>query len=107
MNSKTKNGQSELGKEVASKAALKLKAQQSKKRNFWTGVGMFGLVGWSVAIPTLLGAATGIWLDKHFPGDHSWTLTFLLGGIILGCLNAWYWVDKENKAIHKDQENDE
>ena len=26
---------------------------------------MTGLIGWSVAIPTLLGAALGMWLDKH------------------------------------------
>lgn len=107
MEDKTQNEPSDLSKEVASKAALKLKAQRRKKRNFWAGVGMFGLVGWSVAAPTLLGAALGIWLDKRYPGEHSWTLTLLLGGIVLGCLNAWYWVDKENKAIHKDLEDDE
>jgi predicted F0F1-ATPase subunit len=25
---------------------------------------MMGLIGWSVAIPTLLGAALGLWLDS-------------------------------------------
>lgn len=107
MDSQPKNGSSGLSKEVASKAALKRKAQRRKKRNFWAGVGMFGLVGWSVVVPALLGAALGMWLDKNYPGVHSWTLTCLLGGIFLGCLNAWYWVDKENKAIHKDLEDDE
>lgn len=107
MEEKNQNGQSELGKEVASKAARKLKAQREKKYNFWAGVSVFGLVGWSVAVPSLLGAALGIWLDDRYPGAHSWTLTCLLAGIILGCFNAWYWVDKENKAIHKDLEDDE
>jgi len=33
---------------------------------------MMGLIGWSVAIPTLLGAALGLWLDgtirERIPG---------------------------------------
>jgi ATP synthase protein I len=101
------DGQSELSREIAAKAARKLRNQRRKKPHFWTGVGMFGLVGWSVAVPALLGVALGIWLDNHYPSPHSWTLAGLLAGIVLGCFNAWYWVDKENKAIHKDLEDDE
>ena len=58
---------------------------------------MFGLVGWSVAIPTLLGVALGLWLDARFPGRPSWTLTFLIIGAALGCLNAWYWIKQESQ----------
>jgi ATP synthase protein I len=69
---------------------------------------MMGLVGWSVVVPTLLGAALGIWLDKHHPGEHGWTLALLMAGLSLGCLNAWRWVAKEDKAIRDEQEaNDE
>ncbi len=57
---------------------------------------MFGLVGWSVAIPTLIGIAVGVWLDRRWPGQVSWTLTFLIIGVALGCLNAWYWVKQES-----------
>ncbi len=98
---------SDFNRNIASKASRKLKAQRKKDRSLWTGVKMFGLVGWSVATPTLLGAALGAWLDKRYPGPHSWTLTLLLIGIISGCINAWYWVQKESKAIHRDMENDE
>lgn len=56
------------------------------------GLGMIGMVGWSVAIPTLLGIAAGTWMDRTWPSGHSWTLTLLFAGVILGCLNAWYWV---------------
>jgi ATP synthase protein I len=58
---------------------------------------MFGLVGWSVAIPTLIGIAIGLWLDRRWPGEVSWTLTFLILGITLGCLNAWYWIKQESR----------
>ena len=87
------------------KETRKLKAQQKVTQTVWSGLGMMGLVGWSVAVPTLLGAVLGIWLDKRYPGIHSWTLTLLIIGLVVGCLNAWYWVAKEDKAIRKEQES--
>jgi len=62
-----------LSQEVGAKAARKLRAQRHVTRTVWFGLGMMGLIGWSVAIPTLLGAAFGIWLDNRHPGSHSWT----------------------------------
>ena len=67
---------------------------------------MMGLIGWSVVVPTLLGAALGIWLDNHYPGAYSWTLTLLVTGLVIGCLNAWHWVVKEDKEMQDEQEND-
>ncbi len=91
-------------KEVGSKETRKLKAQRKTTLTVWSGLGMMGLVGWSVAVPTLLGAALGIWLDKRYPGIHSWTLTLLIIGMVIGCLNAWHWVAKEDREIQEEQE---
>ena len=93
-----------FSQEVGAKAARKLKAQRSKQ-GVWFGLGMMGLIGWSVVVPTLLGAAFGIWLDKRNPGHLSWTLTFLVIGLVIGCLNAWHWVSKEDKEMRDEQEN--
>ncbi|MBA3024250.1 MAG: F0F1 ATP synthase subunit [Sideroxydans sp.] len=96
-----------LGQEIGEKAARKLKARNSTQ-GIWFGLGMMGLVGWSVVVPTLLGAALGIWLDKHYPGTHSWTLMLLVIGLGLGCFNAWHWVAKEDKEMGEEQnDNDE
>ena len=93
--------------QVGAKAVRKLKARKSTQ-GVWFGLGMMGLIGWSVAVPTLLGAALGIWLDKHHPGKHAWTLALLVGGLMIGCLNAWHWVAKEEKAMRDEQgDNDE
>ena len=54
---------------------------QRPRQGIWFGLGMMGLIGWSVVVPTLLGAALGIWLDKHYPGTHSWTLALLVVGL--------------------------
>jgi ATP synthase protein I len=72
----------------------------------WFGLGMFGLVGWSFAIPFLLLLGFGIWLDSKTGGDISWTLTFLTIGVILGALNAWLWVSRERKKIEEEHSND-
>ncbi len=90
---------------VGSKETQKLKEKGKSKHGVLFGLGMFGLVGWSVAVPTLLGAFLGIWLDKHFPGKQSWTLTLLLIGLIVGCVTAWHWLSQEDKEIHKDKED--
>jgi len=96
-----------LGQTIGAKAARKLKARRQRKQGVWVGLGMMGLVGWSVVVPTLLGAALGIWLDKHYPSSHPWTLALLMAGLVLGCVNAWVWVDKEDKAMHEAQEEEE
>jgi len=87
-----------FGSAVNKKAARKIRARKERERAILSWLGMMGLVGWSVAIPTLVGLASGIWLDKRFPGENiSWTLTFLIIGVALGCLQAWYWVQRESR----------
>jgi ATP synthase protein I len=86
-----------LADSVGRRAERKLRARREHRRTAWFGLGMFGLVGWSVAIPTLAGIALGLWLDARWRGQPSWTLTFLLIGVGLGCLNAWYWVRQESR----------
>ena len=71
---KTEENKPSLGAQVGIKAARKLKARRIGAQGIWFGVSLMGLIGWSVSIPTLLGIALGVWLDKHHPGRHSWTL---------------------------------
>lgn len=96
-----------LVEQVGSRAARKLKAQRNVTRGVWFGLGMMGLVGWSVAIPTLLGAALGVWLDRRYPGGRSWALALLMAGLVIGCFNAWHWVIKEDQAMQDEQEDED
>ena len=104
---KTSKNEPTFAGQVGAKAARKLKARRNSARGVWFGLGMMGLVGWSVAVPTLLGAALGIWLDKHHPGKHAWTLALLVVGLAIGCLNAWHWVAKEEKEMRDEQEDND
>ncbi|MEZ5738047.1 MAG: AtpZ/AtpI family protein [Burkholderiaceae bacterium] len=73
-----------------------------------SALGTMGLVGWSVAVPTLLGSALGLWLDARYPGERSWTLALLVAGLVLGCINAWHWLVREGRAIQENEkENDD
>jgi len=81
--------------QIGEKEARKLKARQEKHQSIWFGLGMFGIVGWSVAVPTLIGIAIGCWLDSKLESNISWCLTFLFGGIATGAAIAWNWLKKE------------
>lgn len=93
-----------FSREVHLKEARKLKARRRGAPHVWSGLGMIGLIGWSVVAPTLLGAMLGMWLDDHYPSRHSWTLALLIAGVMLGCLNAWRWVAREEKRIREDKD---
>lgn len=82
---------------IRSRAERKAKARAAGKPGVWFGLGMFGLVGWAVAVPTLMGIVLGLWLDRIAPAAFSWTLALLLAGVTLGCFNAWLWIEKERR----------
>jgi ATP synthase protein I len=92
-----RNDDSLFAQQVASKAARKLKAQREGGQGVWSGLAMFGAVGWSVAVPTIVGAMLGRWWDRRHPGGHSWTLVLLVAGLVIGCANAWRWIGEEGK----------
>jgi len=87
---------------VGKKAYRRIKARRNRDRNVWFGLGMFGMVGWTIAITTVIGVVIGLWIDRTWPGPYSWTLTLLFIGLIIGCINAWYWINKESRLDDDD-----
>ena len=99
------NSRKNFSDEIGVKALRKIKARQSKQ-SVWFGLGMMGLVGWSIVVPTLIGAALGWWIDERYPNKHAWTLSLLIAGLMIGCWNAWQWICKEDKEINNEEENE-
>lgn len=95
-----------FGKKVEKRVQRKLKALDNDKKSVWFGLGMMGIVGWTIVVPTLLGAMLGIWLDEKYPETFSWTLTGLVLGLLAGCLIAWRWVSKEHQEINQNDDNE-
>lgn len=93
-----------ITREVELREKRMLKARRTKMQSVWMGLGFFGLIGWSIVVPTLLGAGIGRWLDATYSGERSWTLTLLVAGLSLGCLNAGHWIIKEQRHIKSEQE---
>lgn len=92
----------QLSEDVQRKAHRRLIARRQPERGPLYWVALFGLVGWAVAVPAVAGVAAGIWLDNRFEGEVSWTLTMLFLGVIVGCVNAWYWVRRESRDDGQD-----
>lgn len=85
-------------REISRKTRRMEKARARRDPSAWYGFGMFGMVGWAVAVPVVAGTALGLWIDARWPGETSWTLVCLLAGAALGALNAWYWVQREGRG---------
>ncbi len=86
-----------FGSTVGRKERRKVRARRDEDRSVWFWLGMMGLVGWSVALPTVIGVAVGAWLDSLIVGRISWTLTGLIVGATIGCVVAWFWVKRESR----------
>lgn len=97
----TRADEAGLRSTIDEKERRKLRARRESSSSVWFGLGMFGLVGWSVAIPTLIGIAVGVYIDTAYPSQYSWTLMGLVLGVLLGCLNAWLWVRRERRSIEE------
>lgn len=96
MNKKKKSSEEELLEKIKKESEKKIKAREEGDQVMF-GLGLFGIVGWSVAIPTVIGIAIGVFLDKKFNQSFSWTLTLLFAGVILGSFNAWRWIKEKTE----------
>jgi ATP synthase protein I len=90
----------EFARRIARRRKRMLRGKYEGGRGAWMGFGMFGVVGWSVVTPAVLGTLLGVWMDEAYPGPRSWTLTLLFIGVVFGCLLAWYWVKWEGRDLH-------
>ena len=97
---------SQFIKNVEEQSKRKLSSKKHPD-NVWFGLGMMGLIGWSIIVPTLLGAVIGSWLDKNHTNSKSWTLALIVGGLSIGCLNAWHWMSRQHQNIRDQQGNDD
>ncbi|MCC7546640.1 MAG: AtpZ/AtpI family protein [Burkholderiales bacterium] len=96
-----------LGEKIGARESRKVRVRSTRDRTLWHGLRAAGIVGWSVAVPTVAGVLLGLWIDRNWPGEFSWSLALLLGGVALGCLNAWYWVNQESRMIEKEETEQE
>jgi len=73
---------------VGEKQRRMLRAR-GERTGLWSAIAILGVIGWSVVIPTLIGVAAGVWLDRRWPEPFSWAITLLIAGLAIGCASAW------------------
>jgi ATP synthase protein I len=81
-------GAERMIRQVGAEQDRMVRARQ-RENGSWTSIAILGVVGWSVAVPTLAGVAIGVWIDHRWPSRFSWTLMLLIGGLVFGCVSAW------------------
>ncbi|MFA5627236.1 MAG: AtpZ/AtpI family protein [Thiohalomonadaceae bacterium] len=74
------------------------KARATRGASPLRGFGTFGIIGWSVAVPTVAGALLGLWLERVAPQTFSWPLALMLAGMVVGIIIAWSWIEKEGRV---------
>jgi ATP synthase protein I len=79
------------------KSAKELMKARKEKAGFWHYASMIGVGGWLFVVPVVAGAYLGKFLDKKMRGGISWTLTFIILGIVFGIYNIWYFYIRESE----------
>lgn len=87
--------QDKSAKDIGQRARRMKQARDNPGPSPLRGIGAFGIIGWSVAVPTVGGAFLGLWLDRIAPQAFSWTIALILGGVAIGALIAWGWIERE------------
>jgi ATP synthase protein I len=83
-----------LVRQVEAKQQRMVRARNDKDA-VWRSLSVIGIVGWSVVVPTLVGVALGVWIDKRWPSRFSWALILMISGLMLGSANAWLRIRRD------------
>lgn len=76
-------------------------ARKHKAASPLLGLSTFGVIGWSIALPTVMGAFLGRWLNDVAPQEFSWPIALILGGLVLGIAFAWNTISEAQQAAEK------
>ncbi len=95
MENKSTDDHSKQFKQTVKKKISRHNKGKKNRNQLLFGMGMFGLVGWTIAIYTIGGVIIGTWMDKRWISGYSWTLTMIILGLFAGIFNAWIWIKKE------------
>ncbi len=73
MTEKTPEKKNRLADDIGRRAERMKSVRDNPEPSPLRGLGTFGMIGWSVAVPAVGGAFLGLWLDRIAPQGFSWT----------------------------------
>ena len=69
--------------------------KKAEERGFWSTVVFIGSIGVMFVVPVIVGAYVGWVIDGKYKTEGvSWTLTFILVGIMVGAYSVYHSVYK-------------
>ena len=76
-------------REFVFRKAERMHRARSGGQRFWAGMALVGSVGWMIVLPMVCGVMGGKWLDERLGTNLSFTLGFLLLGLVVGAYSVW------------------
>ena len=76
-------------REFVFRKAERMQRARSGGQRFWAGLALVGSVGWMIVLPMVCGVMSGNWLDDRLETNLSFTLGFLLLGLVAGAYSVW------------------
>ncbi len=67
-----------------------------KPFNFWRLVATMSSLGWSLALPIVIGALLGEYLDRVTGQGFVWTVGLLFAGVAMSLYNLYHILFKES-----------
>ena len=98
----SKDGEKKFLRTLATKERRTVEAEEDKEPEDWRGVEKFGMVGWSITAPVLVGLLLGWVLDRLTGHHHLWVTVFFFIGLIGGCATTVYWLFAEYRQIEEE-----
>lgn len=95
--------QAALADAVGDKARRHIIARGKEEDSLWFGLGAFGVIGWSIALPTVIGIGIGLWIDLTWGDSYAWTVSLMFAGLTLGIFSAWRWMSDEQTEMEKEK----
>jgi len=89
----------ELSRKLSERDERRMRRDEAWLAGFWSGLRMFGRIGWSVVVPGLIGTGIGLWIDHRWPSAVPWSVVGLAGGTILGFASVWEWLSREQRDL--------
>lgn len=86
-----------LSHQVRLRGERRARYQREGERPIASNLALMGSLGWLIVIPTLLGIAAGVWMDRAFGTGVFWSGALLVAGLGLGCWMAWQRVVQEQE----------
>src|SRR5579863_9707230 len=78
-----------LPRQVRLRSERRARYQREGERPIASNLALMGSLGWLIVIPTLLGIAAGVWMDRALGTGVFWSGALLVVGLGLGCWMAW------------------